>query len=85
MFNALQTLVELDGAAVLDLYAGTGAVGLEALSRGAALATLVESDRAAAAVGVAGVSQSRSSRRVGTPAMSELSHPFPSLPSSVQK
>ncbi|GII76518.1 DNA methylase [Sphaerisporangium rufum] len=34
----------LDGARVLDLYAGSGAVGLEALSRGAARATLVESD-----------------------------------------
>ena len=35
---------------VLDLYAGTGAVGLEALSRGAAEAVLVETDRAALAV-----------------------------------
>ncbi|MEZ0074895.1 16S rRNA (guanine(966)-N(2))-methyltransferase RsmD [Planotetraspora sp. GP83] len=34
----------LDGARVLDLYAGSGAVGLEALSRGAAHALLVESD-----------------------------------------
>lgn len=36
----------LAGARVLDLYAGSGAVGLEALSRGAAAAVLVESDRA---------------------------------------
>jgi 16S rRNA (guanine(966)-N(2))-methyltransferase RsmD len=35
------------GARVLDLFAGTGAVGLEALSRGAATATFVESDRRA--------------------------------------
>lgn len=35
----------LDGAHVLDLFAGTGALGLEALSRGAACATLVERDR----------------------------------------
>jgi 16S rRNA (guanine966-N2)-methyltransferase len=34
---------------VLDLYAGSGALGLEALSRGAASVVLVESDRAAAA------------------------------------
>lgn len=34
----------LDGAAVLDLYAGSGAVGLEALSRGAADVLLVEAD-----------------------------------------
>ena len=32
----------LDGAAVLDLFAGSGALGLEALSRGAATATFVE-------------------------------------------
>ena len=40
----------LAGAGVLDLYAGSGAVGLEALSRGAARAVLVESDPAAARV-----------------------------------
>jgi 16S rRNA (guanine966-N2)-methyltransferase len=40
----------LRGAAVLDLYAGSGAVGLEALSRGAADVILVESDARAAAV-----------------------------------
>jgi len=40
----------LDGARVLDLYAGSGAVGLEALSRGAADAILIESDPGAAEV-----------------------------------
>jgi 16S rRNA (guanine966-N2)-methyltransferase len=40
----------LDGAAVLDLYAGSGAVGLESLSRGAADVLLVESDARAARV-----------------------------------
>ena len=39
----------LDGARVLDLYAGSGAMGLEALSRGAEHATFVERDRVAAA------------------------------------
>jgi 16S rRNA (guanine966-N2)-methyltransferase len=38
------------GTSVLDLYAGSGALGLEAVSRGAARAVLVERDRAAAAV-----------------------------------
>ena len=37
----------VDGARVLDLFAGSGALGLEALSRGAASVTFVESDRAA--------------------------------------
>ena len=40
----------LTGAGVLDLYAGSGAMGLEALSRGAARVVLVESDPAAARV-----------------------------------
>jgi 16S rRNA (guanine966-N2)-methyltransferase len=39
----------IDGARVLDGFAGTGALGLEALSRGAAVATFVERDRAALA------------------------------------
>jgi 16S rRNA (guanine966-N2)-methyltransferase len=38
----------VDDAAVLDLYAGSGAMGIEALSRGASSATFVESDRDAA-------------------------------------
>jgi len=41
---------QLDGTAFLDLYAGSGAVGLEALSRGAAPVLFVESDPAAARV-----------------------------------
>jgi 16S rRNA (guanine966-N2)-methyltransferase len=41
---------ELDGAHVLDLFAGSGAGGIEALSRGAADATFVEKDQGAAAV-----------------------------------
>ncbi|MGX5656364.1 16S rRNA (guanine(966)-N(2))-methyltransferase RsmD [Geodermatophilus nigrescens] len=42
LFNSLGTLLDLDGATVLDLYAGSGALGLEALSRGAASVVLVE-------------------------------------------
>jgi len=45
LFSSLGTFV-LD-AAVLDLYAGTGSIGLEALSRGAESAVFVESDREA--------------------------------------
>ena len=44
------TLGDLTGLRVLDLFAGSGAVGLEALSRGAAHATLVEADPRAVAV-----------------------------------
>jgi len=50
LFSALDNDPGLDGVAVLDLCAGSGALGLEALSRGAAYATFVESDRRAAAV-----------------------------------
>ncbi|MBN1192467.1 MAG: 16S rRNA (guanine(966)-N(2))-methyltransferase RsmD [Coriobacteriia bacterium] len=41
---------DLDGICALDLYAGSGALGLEALSRGASTCTFVESDRWAAGV-----------------------------------
>ncbi len=46
LFNSLRSLVDLHGAAVLDLYAGSGALGLEALSRGAASVVFVESSSA---------------------------------------
>jgi 16S rRNA (guanine966-N2)-methyltransferase len=42
LFNTLATLTDLVGARFADLYAGSGAVGLEALSRGAAHILLVE-------------------------------------------
>ena len=50
LFSALEHDPGLDGVAVLDLCAGSGALGLEALSRGAEHALLVESDRRAAGV-----------------------------------
>jgi 16S rRNA (guanine966-N2)-methyltransferase len=50
LFSALAHDPGLDGAVVLDLCAGSGALGLEALSRGAAHATFVEMDRRAVAV-----------------------------------
>jgi 16S rRNA (guanine966-N2)-methyltransferase len=43
-FSALETMIDLSGARFADLFAGSGAVGLEALSRGAAHALLVEAD-----------------------------------------
>ena len=45
LFSILGDLV--DGARVLDLFAGSGAIGLEALSRGAAHVTFIENDPAA--------------------------------------
>jgi 16S rRNA (guanine966-N2)-methyltransferase len=53
LFGTLAALVELAGARVLDLYAGSGAVGLEAVSRGAAAALLVDADARAAATATA--------------------------------
>ncbi|BBZ48750.1 16S rRNA (guanine(966)-N(2))-methyltransferase RsmD [Mycobacterium heidelbergense] len=50
LFNILTARRDLTGLAVLDLYAGSGALGLEALSRGAASALFVESDQRTAAV-----------------------------------
>ena len=47
MFSRLSVRVEFDGLRVLDLFAGTGSLGIEALSRGAAHVTFVESARAA--------------------------------------
>jgi 16S rRNA (guanine966-N2)-methyltransferase len=48
--SLLSELGRFDGARVLDLFAGSGAIGLEALSRGAERVLLVESDARAAAV-----------------------------------
>ena len=64
LFSRLEHLGVLAGAAVLDLYAGSGALGLEAASRGASSVLLVESDRAAAAVA------RRNAARTGIPGIS---------------
>jgi len=67
LFSMLGTL---DGAVVLDLFAGTGALGIEALSRGAARAVLVERDMAAVAairtnLAALGLDGSQAELRVG--------------------
>lgn len=49
VFNSLTSSGELEGAVVADLFAGSGALGLEALSRGAATCVFVERDRQALA------------------------------------
>jgi 16S rRNA (guanine966-N2)-methyltransferase len=53
LFSRLEARDLLESSHVLDLYAGTGALGLEAVSRGASVAHLVERDGKAAAVCVA--------------------------------
>lgn len=50
IFSALEARDAIAGAAVLDLYAGSGALALEALSRGAASAVLVEKNPKAAGI-----------------------------------
>lgn len=50
IFSALDARDAVAGASVLDLYAGSGALGLEAASRGAAAVVLVERDANAAAI-----------------------------------
>ncbi|MGA8047912.1 MAG: 16S rRNA (guanine(966)-N(2))-methyltransferase RsmD [Dermatophilaceae bacterium] len=49
LFSALAARGVIEGARVLDLYAGSGALGIEAVSRGARAAILVDSDRGAVA------------------------------------
>ena len=62
IFSSLGEMV-LD-ARVLDLFAGTGSLGIEALSRGAATATMVEADRKACAVIHDNLSRARLSAQV---------------------
>ena len=57
MFSSLQ--FSLPGARVLDLFGGSGQLGIEALSRGAEHCTFVEQDRAAAAVIIANCKAAR--------------------------
>lgn len=82
LFSALESRVGLNGARVLDLYSGSGAVGLEALSRGASAARMVESSAAAvsviranvAAVGLAGA------QIIALPVARHLAGPAPDEP-----
>lgn len=67
LFGALESADALRGARVVDLYAGSGALGLEAASRGAASVDLVE--RAAQAVGVAQRNADRVAKALGAPAV----------------
>ncbi len=68
----------LDGMAVLDTFAGTGALGLEALSRGAAAAWFMERDRAALAALRANVAACRGAQAIVLAA--DVLHPPPGVP-----
>jgi 16S rRNA (guanine966-N2)-methyltransferase len=50
IFNILAARIDFEGIAVLDLFAGTGALGIEALSRGAARCEFVEQNRRTASL-----------------------------------
>ena len=65
LFSIIRSRVgtDLDGHRVLDLFAGTGAMGLEALSRGAAHVTFMETDRRAVAAIRANVAALREEAR----------------------
>ena len=63
MFNSLFSHGVIDDARVLDLFAGSGALGIEALSRGARHVTFVEQSRAARAVLEANLSTLRLEER----------------------
>lgn len=68
-------LGSFEGLRVADLYAGSGALGLEALSRGAAHATFVETDRAALKAIDANVAALGAATRVSMRAMSAAALP----------
>ncbi|WP_405060533.1 16S rRNA (guanine(966)-N(2))-methyltransferase RsmD [Kribbella sp. NBC_01505] len=74
LFSSLEAeFGSFDGVSVLDLYAGSGAIGLEALSRGAAKVVLVESDRKATEVIAANI------KVVGLPGVQVLNRPVEKL------
>jgi 16S rRNA (guanine966-N2)-methyltransferase len=69
----------VEGALVLDAFAGTGALGLEALSRGAARAVFLETDRAALAVLRANIAACREAERCAVLA-ADATRPPPRAP-----
>ncbi|MDB5177755.1 MAG: putative Methyltransferase [Candidatus Saccharibacteria bacterium] len=80
LFNSIGT--EIEGATVLDAFAGTGAIGLEALSRGAEHSTFIEKDRVAQQVlakNIANLHQEDQSIIIRTSVNSWLETPSPPL------
>jgi 16S rRNA (guanine966-N2)-methyltransferase len=76
LFSMLASRIgSFDGLRVADLYAGSGALGLEALSRGAAHATFVETDRAALKAIDANITDLGAAARISMRSMSAASLP----------
>jgi 16S rRNA (guanine966-N2)-methyltransferase len=73
----------VDGARVLDVFAGTGALGLEALSRGAAHATFIEQDQAALAALRQNISRCAEVARARVLVADALKPPRPDKPASL--
>jgi 16S rRNA (guanine966-N2)-methyltransferase len=85
IFNSLQAHLDLDpgpdeGTTVLDLFAGTGALGIEALSRGATHATFVDHDRLAVAAIRANLAATGFADRA-TVVQADVTRPATALPS----
>ncbi len=74
VFGALGSLDAVEGAAVLDLFSGSGALAIEALSRGAATATLVDHDREARAAIAANLAATGLADRATVVAGDALAH-----------
>jgi 16S rRNA (guanine966-N2)-methyltransferase len=72
-------LGDVSGLDVLDLYAGTGALGIEALSRGAATATLVDAEPGAGRANVAALGLTERARVVAGDVIAFLRGPGPSF------
>lgn len=78
LFSALGAMLDLPGARMADLYAGSGALGFEALSRGCAHALFVESDARAVATlrrNIAALGVGDSARLVGGPVERVVAEP----------
>ena len=83
LFSMLASrLGSFDGLRVADLYAGSGALGLEALSRGAGHATFVESDSAAVKAIEANVAALKAADRTTLRAMSAAALPAAGISTS---
>ncbi len=82
IFNILEhSSISLEGARILDVFAGTGAMGLEALSRGAAHVTFFDKDRAALHlvkknISLLNVEDKSTTKYVNVPALSPALKPY---------